>query len=114
MKQRLLVMNGQKITQAEQGGVWKSEKVDKAGAIKPGIYNLSSAQKVDKSQRSEGMVIHSDGDSVYQQVGKKMVVHDKKDFDIVPNVGELKSIQYGSQGKAEVSEGVNLGRSRSR
>ena len=37
MKQRLLVMNGQRIVQAEQGGAWTNEKVDKAGALKPGM-----------------------------------------------------------------------------
>jgi hypothetical protein len=30
MKQRLLVMNGQRIVQAEQEGAWANQKVDKA------------------------------------------------------------------------------------
>ena len=38
MKQRLLVMNGQKLVQSEQGGQWVTSKVEKAGAIKPGLY----------------------------------------------------------------------------
>jgi hypothetical protein len=54
MKQRLLVMNGQRIVQSEQGGAWTIEKVDKAGAIKPGIYNLHTALPADKSQRYVG------------------------------------------------------------
>jgi hypothetical protein len=40
MKQRLLVMNGQKIVQHEQEGRWLNDKVEKAGLVKPGIYNL--------------------------------------------------------------------------
>lgn len=114
MRQRLLVMNGQKITQAEQGGVWKSEKVEKAGAIKPGIYNLFSAQKADKSQQYDGAVVHIDEGSVYQQVGKKMIMHDKSGFDIVPEAGSVKSISYGAQGKAEAGEVLKANRSRSR
>ena len=39
MKQRLLVMNGQKILQHEQEGRWQNDKVEKAGLVKPGIYN---------------------------------------------------------------------------
>jgi hypothetical protein len=31
MKQRLLVMNGQKIVQHEQEGRWQNDKVEKAG-----------------------------------------------------------------------------------
>jgi hypothetical protein len=31
MKQRLLVMNGQKILQHEQEGRWQNDKVEKAG-----------------------------------------------------------------------------------
>ena len=47
MKQRLLVMNGQKIVQSEQAGAWINQKVDKAGALNPGIYNLYMAQVAD-------------------------------------------------------------------
>ena len=36
MKERLLVMNGQRIVQAEKDGAWTNQKVDKAGALKPG------------------------------------------------------------------------------
>ena len=50
MKQRLLVMNGQRIVQAEQEGAWANQKVDKAGALKPGMYNLYMAQQADKKQ----------------------------------------------------------------
>ena len=40
MKQRLLVMNGQRIVQTDQCRAWANQKVDKAGALKPGIsYN---------------------------------------------------------------------------
>ena len=53
MKQRLLVMNGQRIVQAEQEGAWANQKVDKAGALKPeqrqGILcgNVADLYKID-------------------------------------------------------------------
>lgn len=115
MKQRLLVMNGQRIVQSEQGGAWTNQKVDKAGELKPGIYNLYMAQQVDKSQRHEGVIVHADSNSVFQQVGKQFVMHSRSDFDKVPDIGSAKSISYDAQGKANVSaEAVKLSRGRSR
>ena len=115
MKQRLLVMNGQRIVQSEQGGAWTNQKVDKAGELKPGIYNLYMAQQADKSQRQEGVIVHADSSSVFQQVGKQFVMHSRSDFDKVPEIGSVKSISYDVQGKASVSaETVQLSRGRSR
>ena len=102
MKQRLLVMNGQRIVQTEQMGAWKNQKVDKAGEIKPGIYNLYLAQNADKSRSYDGVVIHTSGDAIYQQVGKNCVTHARLDFDRVPEVGKLKIIRYSAEGKAQV------------
>jgi hypothetical protein len=115
MKQRLLVMNGQRIVQAEHEGGWTNQKVDKAGELKPGVYNLYTAKEADKTQRHDGMIVHADNNNVYQQVGKNFVMHARADFDKVPEVGTAKSISYDAQGKAKVSaEAVKLNRSRSR
>jgi 5S rRNA maturation endonuclease (ribonuclease M5) len=115
MKQRLVVMNGQRILQSEHEGVWKNQKVDKAGELKPGIYNIYMAEKADKSKRYDGVIVHTDNDNVYQKIDKKFVMHSRKDFDIVTVIGSAKSINYNGQGKAVVSaEAVTLSRGRSR
>ncbi|AGS40918.1 MULTISPECIES: IncP plasmid survival protein KfrB [Gammaproteobacteria] len=114
MKQRLLVMNGQRIVQTDQGGAWANQKVDKAGALKPGIYNLYMAKEADKSQRHDGVIVHADNNKIYQQIGKNFVMHSKSDFDIVPDIGSAKSISYDAQGKALVAQAVKLSRGRSR
>ena len=115
MKQRLLVMNGSRILQQEYDGAWVNQKVEKAGALKPGMYNLHSAQRPDKSKASEGTILHADGNSIYQQTGKTIVMHDRKNFDKVPDIGSVKSISYDAAGKAAVSaDAVTLSRSRSR
>lgn len=114
MKQRLLVMNGSRIVQHEQGGQWRNEKVDKAGTLKPGIYNLYLASRADKSATCSGVIVHADKDSVFQQVGKTYVVHVRADFDKVPEIGSALRISYDAQGKANVSaETVQLSRGRS-
>lgn len=103
MKERLLVMNGQRIVQVEKEGAWTSQKVDKAGALKPGIYNLYTAQAADKTQTHAGLIVHADTTNVYQQIGKSFVMHARSDFDKVPEIGSAKNISYNSHGKAAVA-----------
>lgn len=110
MKLRLLVMNGQRLVQSEQGGQWNTDKVEKAGAVKPGIYNIHLSIKPDKAKTHDGVIVHTDKDSVYQQVGKNFVKHDRADFDKVPDIGNNSSVKYDG-GKATVSaSSIKLGR----
>jgi cell filamentation protein len=114
MKQRLLVMNGQKIVQHEQEGRWQNDKVEKAGPVKPGIYNLYLSNPADKTKTHDGVILHADRDSVFQQVGKNVVKHDRADFAKAPSIGSHSSITY-DQGKAMVSvasHGLSRGVSR--
>ena len=94
MKQRLLVMNGQKLLQSEQGGQWATTKVEKAGAIKPGIYNLHLAMPADKAKSHDGLVLHMDKEHLYQQVGKLFIRHFIEDFGKAPETGSIASISY--------------------
>lgn len=115
MKHRLLVMNGQRIVQTESAGAWTNQKVDKAGALKPGIYNIHLAQPANKAETSVGAIVHADSSHVYQQVGKSFVMHARSDFDKVPEIGVAKSISYDAQGKANVSaDSIKQSRGRSR
>ena len=102
MKERLLVMNGQKILQHEQEGRWLNDKVEKAGLVKPGIYNLYLASQADKTKTHDGVILHADRDSVFQQVGKSFIKHARSDFDKVPESGSNASIRY-DQGRAVAS-----------
>ena len=110
MKQRLLVMNGQRIVQGEQGdGQWQNEKVEKANGVKPGLYNIYSANQADKTKAYAGIILHSDKNNVFQQIGKNsFVTHSRTDFSKVPDVGLLKSISYDEQGKAIVGDAESI------
>ncbi len=111
MKQRLLVMNGQRLVQSEKGGEWNTDKVEKAGAVKPGIYPIHLSTQADKAKIHQGPVIHSDKEHVYQQVGRSFVMHDRADFDKVPEIGANSTIKY-ENGKASVTANtMKLGRS---
>ena len=103
-KQRVLVMNGQRVLQSEEAGKWKNDNVDKAGSIKPGIYPLYLSKGPDKTSTMNGPIIHADKDAVYQQVGKQIFKHDRQNFDKLPEVGTEKSISYDqTSGKAQVA-----------
>jgi cell filamentation protein len=105
MKQRVLVMNGQRIVQSEAGvNVWKTDQVEKAGELKPGIYNIYTAATADKAKAYEGALVHADGQAVYQQVGKQFVRHARIDFEKPLKLGIPSSIAYDpTSGRALVS-----------
>ncbi|EOQ7121643.1 KfrB domain-containing protein [Escherichia coli] len=103
-KQRVLVMNGQRVLQSEEAGKWKNDNVDRAGSIKPGIYPLYLSKGPDKASSYNGPILHADKQSVYQQVGKQIFKHDRRNFDKLPEVGTEKSISYDqTSGKAQVA-----------
>jgi cell filamentation protein len=110
MKQRLLVMNGQRLVQSEQGGQWNTDKVEKAGIVKPGIYNIHLSSQADKTKAHDGVIVHADKDHVYQQVGKNFVKHDRADFDKVPDIGGNSSIKYEDEKAVVSASTIKLGR----
>jgi hypothetical protein len=94
MKQRLLVMNGQRLVQVERDGQWATEKVEKAAGVRPGIYNIYLAVDADKAKAHEGIIIHADQGHIYQQVGRSFVRHMLADFNQAPEAGINASINY--------------------
>jgi hypothetical protein len=110
MKQRLLVMNGQRLVQSEQAGQWSTIKVERAGTVKPGIYHLHLAIDPDKSKAYDGLILYADQGLIYQQVGKVLVKHSLPDFDTVPEIASSARIKY-EVGKAVVTQFMHrLGR----
>jgi cell filamentation protein len=103
MKQRLLVMNGQRLVQIEREGQWATEKVEKAAGVRPGIYNIFLAAVADKAKAHEGIVVHVDQDHLYQQTGKGFVRHALADFNKVPDIGIHISVKYAT-GAAETAQ----------
>ncbi|WP_262965426.1 KfrB domain-containing protein [Methylobacter psychrophilus] len=109
MKQRMIVMNGQRIVESEQAEEkWQIAKVDKAHGIKPGIYNLYKSSQAVKTTEYAGVILHTDKRTIYQQVGKNIVKHESLDFNKVPEVGQVKGISYNLQGKAAMVEATTV------
>lgn len=99
MSERVLVMNGQRLLQSESDGRWVTNKVDKAGHLKPGIYRLDAAQPADKAKAHLGVIVHANRQSVFQQSGQSLIRHDADAFAQLPTHGTAARIEYG-QGKA--------------
>jgi len=114
MKQRVLVMNGQKLIQSENSGQWATDRVEKAGTIKPGIYNIHLSTDADKTKNYEGIVLHADKAYVYQKVGKSFVKHDRELFDKVPVIGSDSSIKYDGNKAVVTTSSIKQGRGLSR
>jgi hypothetical protein len=114
MKQRLLVMNGQRLVQSEQAGQWTTDKVEKAGLVKPGIYNIHLSTQADKSQTHEGVILHADKVHVYQQVGKQYIRHDRASFGKLPEIGSNSSIKYDGDKALVAPSSLKLGKTLSR
>lgn len=98
MKQRLLVMNGQKLVQNEVDGKWKTIKVTKASDIKAGIYNIYLAKEAETASHSyEGLIVHVDKDFFYQKSGGEFIKHPSKYFLKFPEVGKNITVQYDNE-----------------
>lgn len=106
-------MNGARILERENQGKWEAGKVDTAGSLKPGIYNIYTASAPDQAKKYDGAIVHADKEFVYQQVGKEFVMHPRAKFDKVPVIGSFKSISYQS-GLAIATDAVKLSRGLSR
>ena len=102
-KERILVMNGQRLLQQEQGGEWITQKVSKAGRLKPGIYNAYLANDAHPTLQHNGIVFHADGTYVYQKTEQTIVRYPFQAFDFIPEYGKPVSISY-EQGKALVAD----------
>lgn len=112
-RERLLVMNGSRILQGEAGANdWQNVKVTPgAEGLKPGFYNLFTAQRPEANGQYQGQVVHADKSKVYQQVGKTMVAHEAGAFKQPPVIGKAYAVAY-SNGNATVNDGQSQARSR--
>lgn len=96
MKRRLLVLNGQRIVQSEEDGPpWRNDKVEKSGGLKPGVYNLYTAEEPIVDVVYEGIVLWADAEGVYQEIApKKFIRHSALNFDKLPIIGRSICVKY--------------------
>lgn len=109
--QLLVIMNGSRLVDTVQGGQWVSQHVGSRNDMTKGIYDLTGAQKPDKTAASksyQGNVMHIDKakNAVYQldSSAKKptLVKHDLSVFkDKQPALGSMVKIEY-TRGQAKV------------
>lgn len=97
MNERLLVMNGRTLLEtasAVKAGEWDIKEVGKAGTMKAGIYSVIRA---DTEKSYEGVVVHADRKSTYQEIGKlSLVRHDSTAFKKAPELNANAVITYNA------------------
>ena len=84
-KQRIIVMNGQKILQTQNNNEWETTGAIKKAeeGIRPGVYNIYLAKEPSDKNQYEGTILLVDKDNgvFYQQVNKDFILHQLKAVD---------------------------------
>ena len=84
-KQRIIVMNGQKILQTQNNNEWETTGAIKKAeeGIRPGVYNIYLAKEPSDKNQYEGTILLIDKDNgvFYQQSNKDFIVHQLKAVD---------------------------------
>ncbi len=103
-------MNGQRLIQTyHDNQEWKTDKVERAQGLRPGIYNIYLAKIVeDNNKQSQndfnGVIIHINNTAVVQQIGKDFVMHDLKKFSKAPMIGDNVAIKYSQDKNISISK----------
>ena len=103
-------MNGQRLIQTHHNNQeWKTDKVERALGLKPGIYNIYLAKVVEDNNKQaqnefNGVIIHINNTAVIQQIGKEFIMHDRKKFSKAPAIGDNMSIKYTKDGNISISK----------
>jgi cell filamentation protein len=113
-KQRILVMNGQRLIQEQKGEEWATQKVGKAGRLKPGIYHAYLAKDADQALQHTGVVFHADDKYVYQQEAQGITQHPLQSFSSVPEYGRPVCITYEEGRAVAIDTVLGLSQKRSR
>jgi hypothetical protein len=96
-KQRVVVMNGQRILQSLQGEDWEPTQVSEGtGGLRPSIINLYRAVDADPAKT------YTDERFVFQQVPAGIVRYERSGFQELPDIGANVSVSL-EQGEAKVA-----------
>ena len=106
-KQRIIVMNGQKILQTQNNNEWETTGAIKKAeeGIRPGVYNIYLAKEPSDKNEYEGKILLVDKENgvFYQQTKKDFIVHQLKAVDVKPVAGKDVVVRYDGE-KAVLSQ----------
>ena len=106
-KLRMIVMNGQKIIQAQINNEWETARTIKKAeeGIKPGIYNIYLAKTPENKKQYEGKILYIDKENevFYQQTGKDFIVYQLNAMSGRPVAGKYVVIEYDGE-KAHLTQ----------
>ncbi len=91
MKTRILIMNGQKLTEQFIDNYWETQAVEKT-MCNAGAYSLDEAILAAKKNKYTGRILHIDEHHVYQTVGGKLIKHIKSDIPTLDDIAQDKYV----------------------
>lgn len=103
-RRRLVVLNGHKVLQANDGDDWNNVRVEKAGGLRPGLYNLTGAQIADKTASHAGALLTAVDGLLYQATAAGVIAHALADFDQPPPAGGSGTITYSADARASFAQ----------
>lgn len=102
-EEKLVVSNGSKrIVRNSGDNNWIASRVDSAGRLSPGVYELHKAMpaRVEDTTYS-GTILHVDERHVYQQTTGSITRHERAAFATLPEIGRRIRVAYES-GQANI------------
>lgn len=95
MKQRILVMNGQRLIEnLDENGKWKTIKVSKAESLKGGIYNIFTAKDADNKMGASGILIHTTKDEFFIKTPYGFLKYELTEQIKLPAIGSNINVSY--------------------
>lgn len=108
MKQRILVLNGQRLIERWEDEEWKTTKVAKAEELKGGVYNIFTARDGNKNQVTQGILVHATKDEIFLKGNYGFMKFDITEDTKIPAIGSHVNLSYDQDSlKIEKSEKNN-------
>lgn len=87
MKQRILVLNGQRLIEQLENDEWKTIKVAKAEELTGGVYNIFTARDGDTKQNHQGVLVHATKEELFLQCNFGFLKFDLPNDIKLPAIG---------------------------
>lgn len=94
MKQRILVMNGQRLIENQVDGIWKTIKVTKEESLKGGIYNIFMAKNADRNEKNDGILVHATNTEFYMKTAFGFIKYENHEGIKLPHIGSHISVSF--------------------
>lgn len=94
MKQRILVLNGQRLLENFENDEWKTIKTYKFNSLPGGVYNIFAARDGEKEKNSEGLLVHASENEFYLKSAFGMLKYEINEYLKLPGIGSFIKVAF--------------------